>query len=78
MSMRTLSVAVAVRAMMGIRCSLRAAAMLSSVARMLRYSGRKSWPHSEIQWASSMAINEILNDWKNGRLSGLLSDSGAT
>src|SRR6266513_1595535 len=23
-----------------------------------RYSGRKSWPHSEMQWASSMAKNE--------------------
>ena len=29
--------------------------ILLIVGRMLRYSGRKSWPHSDMQWASSMA-----------------------
>ena len=49
MSVRTLSVAVAVRAMMG------ASPISLIIGRIRRYSGRKSWPHSEMQWASSMA-----------------------
>ena len=49
MSDITLGVAVAVSAKMGLR------PMAFMAWRSMRYSGLKSWPHSEIQWASSMA-----------------------
>ena len=49
MSLWTLGVAVAVRAMTG------AGWMSSMMERIFRYSGRKSWPHSEMQCASSTA-----------------------
>ena len=50
MSSWTFGVAVAVNPMMGILSPIRCMMDLR-----LRYSGLKSCPHSEIQWASSMA-----------------------
>ena len=52
MSSRTRSVAVAVSAMNGT-----SGKMLAQVARVWRYSGRKSWPHSLMQCASSTAMS---------------------
>ena len=49
MSSCTFGVAVAVRAISG------AVPISLMIGRMRRYSGRKSWPHSEMQCASSMA-----------------------
>ncbi len=49
MSFWTFGVAVAVRAMIGAR------PISSTMSLILRYSGRKSWPHSEMQCASSIA-----------------------
>ena len=48
-SVLNLSVAVAVRAIIGAR------PILSIISRKLRYSGLKSCPHSDMQCASSMA-----------------------
>ena len=49
MSLCTFGVAVAVRAIIG------AVPISSIIERMRLYSGLKSCPHSEMQWASSMA-----------------------
>ena len=56
MSDCTLGVAVAVRATTGISVPIE-----SSIMRIRRYSGRKSCPHSEIQWASSTATKGDFN-----------------
>ena len=72
MSSWTFGVAVAVSAMMGI------SAILSIIERMLRYSGRKSCPHSDMQCASSMAQNDMGTVFKKSVYSSLVSDSGAT
>lgn len=52
MSLRTAGVAVAVRAINGV---------VENFSRnnvpIFRYAGRKSQPHCEIQWHSSIAIN---------------------
>ena len=68
----TFGVAVAVRAITG------AAAILLIICLNFLYSGRKSCPHSEMQWASSIAKNEILFLLKKAMFSSLISDSGAT
>ena len=73
MSFCTFTVAVAVRAMMG-----RLSPMALMMGRRRRYSGRKSWPHSDMQCASSMATKEIFRVRKNSTVSSLVSDSGAT
>ena len=65
-------VAVAVNAMMG------KVPMLSMIWRNRRYSGRKSWPHSEMQWASSMAKKLNRTERRKSAFSVLLRDSGAT
>ena len=44
----------------------------------LRYSGRKSWPHCETQWASSIAIIETSLSASISTVSGRASRSGAT
>ena len=44
----------------------------------LLYSGLKSCPHSEIQWASSIAKNDIEILVKKSIFSFFVSDSGAT
>ncbi len=44
----------------------------------LRYSGRKSWPHWETQWASSMANSAISQPASRSRKPGVSSRSGAT
>ena len=73
MSCCTLGVAEAVRVSMG------AWLLIESMAsRSRRYSGLKSWPHSEIQCASSMAKNEMGSCCRNSMVSSLLSVSGAT
>ena len=51
MSSCTLGVAVAVSAMTG------AGRRRGSRSPSMRYSGRKSWPHCEMQWASSTATS---------------------
>ena len=55
----TLVVAVAVRAIILISVSIN-----SIISLIFLYSGLKSCPHSEIQWASSMAKNEIFINFK--------------
>ena len=72
-SARTLGVAVAVSAMIGISCSSSVIMFL-----ILRYSGRKSWPHSDIQCASSTAMKDILMALKNSMVSSFPNVSGAT
>jgi hypothetical protein len=42
------------------------------------YIGLKSWPHSEIQWASSMATKEIVTFLRKLTFSSCVNDSGAT
>src|SRR5690606_40480003 len=64
MSSCTLGVAVAVNAIIGILSPKRLIIVLK-----LRYSGLKSCPHSEIQWASSMATKEIVCDFKKSTYS---------
>ena len=54
----TLGVAVAVNAIIGIVSS-----MAVIISLILRYSGRKSCPHSEIQCASSIAIKFTFNSF---------------
>ena len=72
MSSLTLGVAVAVNAITG------AGEILFIIWRNFLYSGLKSWPHSEIQWASSIAKNEILFLLKKAIFSSFINDSGAT
>ena len=72
MSSRTRSVAVAVSAMKGTpgKCVRR--------SEICRYSGRKSWPHSEMQCASSIAMSATFH-WRNfSKNDGTMSRSGAT
>ena len=52
--------------------------ILSMIDLRFLYSGLKSWPHSLIQWASSMATKEILTDFRNSMFSFLVNESGAT
>ncbi|MOA13388.1 hypothetical protein D3C78_1334370 [compost metagenome] len=42
-----------------------------------RYSGRKSWPHCDTQWASSMANNEISRSRRKSSMRGCTRRSGA-
>ena len=44
----------------------------------LRYSGRKSWPQAETQWASSMAKSEIVPVPRWSRNPSIIRRSGAT
>ena len=69
----TLGVAVAVKATIGILPSIS-----FSIAFILRYSGRKSWPHSEMQCASSTATKDIFIVFKKSIFSCFTNDSGAT
>src|SRR5690606_15568183 len=46
--------------------------------RILRYSGRKSCPHSEIQCASSTATKDTVILRRNATLSSLAKDCGTT
>ena len=72
-SLCTLGVAVAVRAITGML-----GLMISIISRSRRYSGLKSCPHSEIQCASSTAKNERGRSRKKSRFSCLVRVSGAT
>ena len=72
MSRRTRSVAVAVSAMIG--TSGNSARSLAS----WRYSGRKSWPHSLMQCASSIAICAMFQPWTFSMNDSSISRSGAT
>ena len=72
MSCCTFGVAVAVNATIG------TFDIFSNISLKRRYSGLKSCPHSEIQWASSMAKKEMLTDVKNLIFSNFVRDSGAT
>ena len=47
-------------------------------AAIWRYSGRKSWPHSEMQWASSIATCATFHSFSLSRNVGAISRSGAT
>ena len=69
----TLGVAVAVNAMIGIVLSI-----ASIICLILRYSGLKSCPHSEIQCASSTATKDTPVWLKNSIFSSLVRVSGAT
>ena len=73
MSCCTFGVAEAVRVRMG---TLGRMALMAS--RRRRYSGRKSWPHSEMQWASSMAKKEMGICFSNSMVSSFERVSGAT
>ena len=46
-------------------------AMSFTIGLIRRYSGRKSCPHSEMQWASSTATKLILTERKNAMFSAL-------
>ena len=69
----TFGVAVAVSAIMGILSPIR-----PIICFKFLYSGLKSWPHSLIQCASSIAIKDTFTERKNSTFSSLVSDSGAT
>ena len=53
-------------------------AMSLMMGLILLYSGRKSWPHSEMQCASSTATKLMPTDRKKAMFSGLVKLSGAT
>ena len=72
MSARTRSVAVAVNAIIGV------SGKRPRSSAICRYSGRKSWPHSLMQCASSIAINPGRHSLKRSSISGSISRSGAT
>ena len=72
MSCCTLGVAVAVSAIIG------TLPISSIIGLIFLYSGLKSCPHSEIQWASSIATKDIVTDLRNSAFSSLVKDSGAT
>ena len=72
MSARTRSVAVAVSAIIG------ASGNNSRNEASWRYSGRKSWPHSLMQWASSIASKCAFHFCKSSRKPESISRSGAT
>jgi hypothetical protein len=72
MSARTRSVAVAERAMIG------ASGNSSRSSASLRYSGRKSCPHSLMQCASSTATARTSNPASDARNPGARSLCGAT
>ena len=72
MSCRTRSVAVAVRAIIG--TDGKSGRSWAS----WRYSGRKSWPHSLMQWASSTARRFTFQRRKSSRKPESMSRSGAT
>ena len=72
MSYCTLGVAVAVKAMIG------TFEIFSKISLKRRYSGRKSCPHSEIQWASSIAKKDMFTDIRKSMFSFFVNDSGAT
>jgi hypothetical protein len=69
----TLGVAVAVRAITGILLFI-----LFKIEFKFLYSGLKSCPHSEIQWASSTAKKEMSDSLRKSIYSCLANDSGAT
>ena len=71
MSARTRSVAVAVRAIIGV-FGKRSRRFTSC-----RYSGRKSWPHSLMQCASSMAKAATSICSRKERKEGVIRRSGA-
>ena len=72
MSPRTRGVAVAVIASVGMPGSA------SRTVTRRRYSGRKSWPHSLMQWASSTASARTFQRASRARKSGSTRRSGAT
>ena len=73
MSSWTFGVAVAVKAIIGILFFI-----LFKIEFKFLYSGLKSCPHSEIQWASSTAKKEIFDWLKKSIYSCFAKDSGAT
>ena len=72
MSARTRSVAVAVSAISGTSGKRRRSSL------SWRYSGRKSWPQSLMQCASSIAIIATFQRAMRARNPGIISRSGAT
>ena len=72
MSSCTFRVAVAVRAII-----FNSESISSIISLIFLYSGLKSCPHSEIQWASSIARNEIFIVFKKSIVSLLDKVSGA-
>ena len=71
MSSRTRPVAVAVRAMNG------TPVIFERSSRIWRYSGRKSWPHSLMQWASSTATQATPQRFRSSIIEPSMSRSGA-
>ena len=71
MSSRTRGVAVAVSA------TQEAAGKAARTSASCRYSGRKSWPHWEMQCASSMAMQSTVSSARSARVRGARSASGA-
>ena len=71
MSSRTRGVAVAVKAMTGTQ------GKWSRNSVSWRYSGRKSCPHSLMQWASSIAMRPIGRRPRSAKTPGTMSRSGA-
>ena len=72
MSSRTCFVAVAVYAWIAI------AGKTAFSAPSSRYSGRKSWPHIETQWASSTAMKDSERVFRSRRKASIISRSGDT
>ena len=56
----SVSVAVAVKAMMG------TSSICANMVLSLRYSGRKSWPHSDMQCASSIVRQSTRTEESGG------------
>ena len=59
MSVTTSGVAVAVKARKG------ALGIIFLIFLIFRYDGLKSYPHCEIQWASSITIRRMFSDFKS-------------